>query len=90
LIVQAAAAAVAVLVAILGIKLGLDTLQEQQRINEKQLDVFKSQLAVDQIAQDRSDSRYAAKIAWWETPGATWQGIIRLNLQKARTRQPGA
>lgn len=56
--VQALAAVLAVVFAGWAALIALNTLRDQQQIN-------RSQLALNQLAQDRAQKRYAARVAFW-------------------------
>lgn len=56
---QAIATVIAVIVAVPSVWVGLDTLRAQQQIN-------RSQLAVDQITQERFLHRYVSRVHWWQ------------------------
>ena len=65
-VVQALATVLAVAVALPGIWFSLHTLREQQSTLREQQRINESQIAVDQIAQERFIHRYVSRVTWWE------------------------
>lgn len=78
-IVQAVATVVAIVAVLPGVRLSLDALEEQRRINS-------SQLSVNLNQQDNFHRRYASSVSWWDTakmvPGRRI-GTVYLNVRNS-------
>ncbi|WP_329011312.1 hypothetical protein OG271_30275 [Micromonospora rifamycinica] len=76
--VQAAAAIIAVLFAGAALLISVDTLRDQQRINQ-------SQLELNTAVQDRQQKRYASRVAWWTTIHVPTADDYRIMVQNRST-----
>ncbi|MFI9643445.1 hypothetical protein ACIG87_25920 [Micromonospora sp. NPDC051925] len=76
--VQAGAALVAAVFAGGALLISVDTLKDQQRINQSQLDL-------NTEAQDRQQKRYASRVAWWATTHVPTWNDYRIMVQNRST-----